>query len=144
MSGLKGPKTAFSVALWLKLTAMPRHGAHIDGGRGFSEKKGGQFCLMVVRGGSVHCGTDGATQFTAEELGPGTVVMNQWQHLAYTHDGTTGRFYKNGRLLGTKNQGPPKPWLGLSLTSIHGTIDDLRVYGRALEAGEVKRLLRRR
>ncbi|MHC4506670.1 MAG: LamG domain-containing protein, partial [Planctomycetota bacterium] len=145
MSGLAGPKTAFSVALWIKPLAMGKRGPTIDAGRGFSErKKGGQFCLIVVRGGSVHCGTDDATRFTPDELGLGTVELGKWQHLTYTHDGTTGRFYKNGRLLGTKNQAPPKPWLYLSLSSIHGAIDDLRVYGRALETGEVRNLLRRR
>ena len=76
---------------------MPKHGARIDGGRGFSEKKGGQFCLVVARGGSVHCGTDAATRFAPEELGPGTVVMNQWQRLAYTQDGTTHTFHYDHR-----------------------------------------------
>ncbi|HSZ32710.1 MAG TPA: LamG domain-containing protein [Puia sp.] len=71
-----------------------------------------------------------------------------WYYLAYTFDGTTGKFYINGQLKGSVNQSvvftpnnmdlfigkhenPPFPYY------FNGVIDEIRIYNKALKPGAV-------
>ncbi|PKH40185.1 Glucose/arabinose dehydrogenase, beta-propeller fold [Nocardioides alpinus] len=78
---------------------------------------------------------------------PSALAANVWTHLAATYDGAVARLYVNGTQVATRNQA------GTLVTStgalriggnavwgewFAGTIDDVRVYGRALTAAEVQ------
>lgn len=77
-------------------------------------------------------------------LAPGT-----WAHVALTLTGNTGRLYLNGNLVGTNPAMTLKPsslgsttlnYLGKSQFNdpyLDGSVDDLRIYCRALAAGEI-------
>ena len=76
---------------------------------------------------------------------PDPLPANAWSHLAFTDDGARMRIYVDGELAGT--------WPAIPLTAtegpltigclanygnyFHGRIDEVRVYDRALDAGEV-------
>jgi chitodextrinase len=73
-------------------------------------------------------------------------AVGAWQHLAATYDGATARFYVDGTQVATRsftgNVGDSNVWrigaYGPSATGFFdGTIDEVRVYNRALTAAEV-------
>jgi fibronectin type 3 domain-containing protein len=77
----------------------------------------------------------------------GPLAANVWYHLAATYDGETLRAYKNGVLVTTNTlpSGPPDPnppvlRLGRHASAaqfFRGSIDEVRVYSRALSAAEI-------
>src|SRR3989344_4550004 len=73
-------------------------------------------------------------------------VLGQWQHVAVTHQGTTGIMYINGVQVATAVMGSTLTndttknfFIGLRPTTAYfaGFIDEVRVYNRALSAGEI-------
>jgi hypothetical protein len=71
---------------------------------------------------------------------------NTWYHLAYTFDGTTHRIYLNGQERGTNTLVPAAAPVTLFRMGdrvrfgsriFTGSIDDVRVFGRALSVGEI-------
>ena len=75
---------------------------------------------------------------------PTRIEGNVWQHLAVTYDGASLRLYLNGSLVATKEVTEANSGVPGALTigcggSYHfrGRIDELRIYNRALGAGEV-------
>jgi len=75
-----------------------------------------------------------------------TPPVSQWQHVAATYDGATARFYVDGtevaRRLFQGNVGDSNTWrIGAYGASpggyFVGLIDDVRIYNRALTAGEI-------
>jgi hypothetical protein len=79
--------------------------------------------------------------------GTEAIEANVWTHLAFTYDGAKMRLYSNGTLVGTQAQaagptggaGPLVIGCNPNWTSevFDGRIDEVRVYNRALSAGEV-------
>jgi glucose/arabinose dehydrogenase len=77
---------------------------------------------------------------------PTPLQTNAWSHLAFTNDGTASKLYVNGTLVST---GPPQAapatagLLHIGGDSIwpgeffDGSIDEVRVYNRALTAGQI-------
>jgi chitodextrinase len=75
-----------------------------------------------------------------------TPALGRWQHVAATYDGTTARFYVDGdevaNTVFTGNIGDSNVWrigaYGVSPTGFFdGTVDDVRIYDRALSATEI-------
>jgi len=74
---------------------------------------------------------------------------DEWVHIVATYDGRYGRIYKNGELVATKdfetigiidstaNDVGIGAYPGGS-TPFNGTIDEVRIYNRALSPGEIK------
>jgi dextranase len=100
--------------------------------------------------------SSGQLEFLLSGVSNGTLVVNapansSWHHLAGTYDGTVMRFYVDGQQVAQQPaSGPPsvttdalavgiKPG-GNPLTAFSGSIDDLRIYGRALSPAEVTQL----
>jgi hypothetical protein len=90
-------------------------------------------------------GTFGST--TVETVGTTALTANTWTHLATTYDGATLRLYVNGvqvsSLAKTGNLLTSTNPLEIGSDSIYGqyfagTIDEVRVYNRALSAGEIQ------
>jgi len=96
------------------------------------------------------------TAYAVRSAAPGTPLdargtaqlpLNTWTHLAVTHDGTTLRLYVNGAQVGSRAVA------GSLLTSsgalriggnsiwgefFQGSIDEVRIYNRALSPGEIQ------
>jgi hypothetical protein len=110
------------------------------------EKTGGLVYGMYASGfsnhpsGHVNPGTENYA------VGPTTLPTGTWSHLATTWDGTTIRLYVNGTEVASAPQTGTLPAstgaLSIGGNSIwgeyfNGTIDEVRVYRRALTAGEI-------
>ena len=82
-----------------------------------------------------------------DAVGPSSLSLNTWSHLAVTYDGTTVRLYVNGGIADTSTYAGSIPAstgaLRLGGNSIwqewfRGELDDVRVYSRALSATEIQ------
>jgi hypothetical protein len=94
-------------------------------------------------------GEIGGHIFTTSDLWTNTtsaLPLNAWSHVSATYDGTTLRLYLNGSQVATRAiAGPIKTSTGVLRIGGNaiwgeyfvGTIDDVRVYNRALTAAEV-------
>ena len=90
-----------------------------------------------------------ANVFTTSDhglLGPAALPLNAWSHLAMTYDGTTLRLYVNGSQVSsaalTGNAVVSTGALRIGGNGVwgewfNGTIDDVRLYSRALTAAEI-------
>lgn len=70
-------------------------------------------------------------------------TLNNWRHVAITFDGSVARIYMDGVLVSTSSSTTLRPaQASFSLTTAtsgwQGKVDDARVYGRALSAGEIQ------
>ena len=78
----------------------------------------------------------------------GTIAPGNWLHVAVTKNGGMYRLYKNGVEVGSRNYGDLQTSttalrIGTSYADafrINGAIDELAVYGRALNGAEIKTL----
>jgi hypothetical protein len=73
-----------------------------------------------------------------------SVTPHSWSHLALTYDGAKLRIYLEGELVGTDTGLDPKATTGALVIGdnvfedpFKGRIDEIRIYDRALDAGEV-------
>ncbi len=73
--------------------------------------------------------------------------VNAWTHVALTYDGTIVRLYVNGTQVATRNQtgaiqtSSNPLWIGGNQPYgefFNGLIDEVRVYNRALDQGEIQ------
>ena len=89
----------------------------------------------------------------AQILSTGTPALGEWTHVALVHDGTMRRFFINGQASGSAASVPvdatPDPdRIGAagfaspdSRSYFRGTIDEVRVWSRALNAAEINETL---
>jgi Concanavalin A-like lectin/glucanases superfamily len=86
----------------------------------------------------------GSTQFVS---GTTANPVNTWTHVAVTYDGTIVRLYVNGTQVATRNQtgavqtSSNPLWIGGNQPYgefFNGLIDEVRVYNRALNQGEIQ------
>ena len=79
-------------------------------------------------------------------VSPDPIAKDVWSHLAFTYDGAKMRLYVNGQLVATETQSTPPPAgqgpLAIGCNPLYpedfdGLIDEVRVYDRALDAGEI-------
>jgi hypothetical protein len=83
---------------------------------------------------------------------PTALPVNSWCHVAVTLEGSRGVIYLNGKPAATNNSVSVRPWqvqartnyLGESQSAgdpmFNGEMDSLRIYGRALNGGEILNL----
>ena len=77
-----------------------------------------------------------------------TATLNEWNHVAFTYDGTTGKLYMNGELVTTKDfSGTTVSTsnglihlgaIGSPNRSFDGAIDEVAIFNRALSADEIR------
>jgi hypothetical protein len=92
----------------------------------------------------------GGTQLGVWNSGPGpgqvnpTLPLNTWTHVAITSDGSTLTGYINGTSIGTTTVTFDLEGTPVTFAQVHngenyfdGTVDDFKIYARALTAGEV-------
>jgi hypothetical protein len=138
VSGLAKGNAPHTVAAWIRVNALPSYRAWIL--QLGNEGSGSHHWLINSSGG---------TQFgvwSGNQAQP-SLPVGQWKHVAITFDGATLKSYVDGTLAqsvaATFNlQGVP-----LTVAQAHngenafnGTVDDVRVYSRALSAAEVAAL----
>jgi hypothetical protein len=96
---------------------------------------------MLPAGGAIF---DGVEQYVAA---PYPVPLNTWTHLAVTYDGAMMHFYVNGNETATKsvtgaiqtNSNPLRIGGNVPYGQyFQGSIDEVRVYGRALSQAEIR------
>ncbi len=140
-----------TLSLWVRPTSLANWTRLVDFGTGTDN-----FLFITPQNG-----TSGVLRFgirtpaVAQQIINGTTALpaGVWSHVAVTLSGATGRMYLNGTLVGTNAAMTLKPshlgittqnYLGRSLFSadpyFNGSVDDFRIYARALSAGELTAL----
>jgi MYXO-CTERM domain-containing protein len=140
VTGIAAGATAHTIAMWIKVTALPANRAWIA--QLGNEGTGSHHWLLKADGTSQIGMWGGTQQF------PPLPADAAWRHVASTYNGTNLSVYVNGTEVGTATaaafnlQGVP-----FSIAQVHngenffnGLIDDVRIYPRALTATEVQYL----
>lgn len=128
----------FTEAAWVRYRTLPSATPAIIGRGGFDG------AIFLSQSGS----TAGVQTGSTSALGTTPLSPNTWYHVAATYDGGTVRLYVNGQQEASYAYSQP---LGASsvlrigaITSgtynFDGSIDEVRVYGRALNASDVASL----
>jgi hypothetical protein len=101
---------------------------------------------LRINGGVYQCGSYNGTDFSTAYAVPAG-DLNTWVHLACTYDGSAWRLFRNGTQVSstTATTGAipvPEDWaIGSSKNCtdrfFHGSIDEVRLYDRALSAAEI-------
>ncbi len=132
-------KTGFTLETWVKKAT-----AKIDVGIVGSWDNGGPMLWIDHIAGRYHQTlASGMANYLDSTRSP---ALGVWQHLAATYDGTTAKFYVDGALVASKafsgNVGDSNMWRigaygGTPGGFFDGLIDEVRIYDRALTAGQV-------
>ncbi|MCK9202576.1 MAG: hypothetical protein M0P42_15730, partial [Gallionella sp.] len=129
----------FTEAAWVNFKSLPNAFPSIITRNGTLDG-----AIFLVQTGS-HAGVQTGSTWTAgsTELSP-----NTWYHIAATYDGTTVRLYVDGQLDGSYayssplgSQDPVRVGaLYSGSNAFNGTIDDVRIYSRALNSTEISQI----
>lgn len=134
---------SFSVSMWVKKTSTA-NGVFMMSGSSAADN-----FIWLMQGGasSMSFGTNKQQQAWFYTSTPYTV--NTWTHLVGTYSGQVMKFYKNGALVGTLNftyTGTTQANLPLYVgrgpggNYLNGMLDDIGVWGRALNVSEISAL----
>ncbi|XAL99094.1 cadherin-like domain-containing protein [Phycisphaeraceae bacterium D3-23] len=131
--------TAFSASVWVNFDTIPQSGSGVI----LSQRNGsgvGRSWLYINSSGQLR------SSLGAGSLGSATALTaGSWHHVAISHDGTTLRLYLDGDLVDSAAATMESTDGGMVIggnksNSAHfmdGTVDELRVYDRALSGHEV-------
>lgn len=109
VSALDWTPTAFSVGFWVKPTNNADYSQIVRAVNGWDA-----FNFQTSASGEVYVGTDAANRLGPDELPPGTVVADEWQHFVFTFDNGTGRLFRNSLLIAEKSgMQVPQAWGGM-------------------------------
>ena len=148
-TGIVSGLPSFSVTAWVKLAASPTWNRIFDFGTDtttymfLTPNSGSTLRFSITTGGF-----NGEQQINATSLPTGS-----WQHVAVTLSGAVGTLYVQGAQVAQSTTLTLSPsslgstthnWLGRSQYSVDpyldGQLDNVRIYSRALSAGEVQAL----
>ncbi|GAA1042262.1 LamG domain-containing protein [Streptomyces murinus] len=148
--------TSFSVAAWVKLDQMPSTAAVIaaqpgNNAPGFELYYSQGYDRWVFNQNTSDSAS--ATPIRAMSSTAGGVSAGQWYHLLGSYDAVNGvlALYVNGQLVGSTSYTTPwdarrglqigaSNYSGSAVNFFPGTIDDVRIYDKALAAGDVTHL----
>ena len=136
---------SFTASAWVKAAAWPQiNGTRILEANGAG--RGNTFGLVIANGAT---GVSSAVNNTLPATGV-ALTAGVWKLVTVTYDGTTEFLYANGALISSKavtTAGAGSHTMGIGTRGNtpgtlvwNGTIDDVRIYNRALSAQEVKQL----
>ena len=151
------PTAAVSVDLWAKIDSIPDEAAHLIDAKitGVPKPNGGIYGLFVLSNGRAGFGV--AAGGGVQVVGFTNIVGDgRFHHLAGTWDGSEVRIYVDGVLeasaptfgalvsgsaaeiiIGDHN--PPLQSDPSNLRRVHGLLDEIKIYNRALSQGEIQR-----
>ena len=133
---------AITLDAWIKPSSFPNAYPAVVR-RNTNAAASSQYNLAVTDQGEAHCNI-------GNFVGPvgGTVVLNEWTHLACVYDRVAARVYVNGEEVAAAPATQPIPASSLplgigrveSLTSrnFDGLIDEVEIFNRALSADEIR------
>jgi hypothetical protein len=135
---------SFTMEYWVKFNNVSGEQWLVSKGGGWNRK--GFFSTIGISPGVLRFGMgNGTTEVVADNSGFTTGV---WYHIVMTYDGLTMRVYSNGVLLPNSatntfayvNDYPVRVGGsdGTSFLPFNGTIDEVRIYNRALNEEEIK------
>jgi hypothetical protein len=138
-------KTAFSISCWLYPEANTNHG----GIMGFRNNTDADFYLLQMQNtNTIEARFRNSSNITYDIIATNALDFNQWQHLAFTYDGSYIRLYKNGIIIdstaanGTITQTTQSFNLGMldyqgSAFHLNGSLDEIRLWDVALSPTEI-------
>ncbi|HEX6684051.1 MAG TPA: LamG domain-containing protein, partial [Candidatus Limnocylindrales bacterium] len=150
-AGIVSNLNDFTAATWVNLAATTTWSRVFDFGSGpntnmfltVNAGTGPRFAITTAGGGN---------EQRINPTTPGQLPTNQWIHLAVTLSGSTATLYLNGSPIGTNPAMTLRPssmgnttqnWIGKSQYAdpgLNGTVDDFRLYDRALSETELREL----
>jgi hypothetical protein len=132
----------FTLAAWIDTSQVSRYSGALTIGA-----SGGGTSAYIGTVNTAQVGTSNSIGggFYGTNVGSGIATTGQWVHVAMTFDGTTGTMYVNGTATNTFPYTPALAGTYLRIGRIgsdttydfSGSIDDVRLYSRALSAAEV-------
>ncbi len=141
-ASLDSPATtqALTISVWEYLKAYPPTETYLV------SKDYNFYEFRIFSSGELRLYLGDGTSYTSYNSGY-IVPLNEWHHLAVTVDGTYVKFYVDGSLVSTLSQTNVLGNTTLPLdigwrsehqwNTFHGTIDEVRIYNRALSASEI-------
>ena len=145
--------SARTISVWFKVTSNWAGGC---AGRdifvyGNKQSTSSALVFRAWTNNAVITGLEFITATNVQYILPSNFVLNEWYHLLMSYDGVTARLYLDGALVSqtTLNWSGHQSGnfsIGRSLSDVscvnqlNGSIDDIRIYNRALTADEVKLL----
>lgn len=135
----------FTLAAWIDTTQVSRYSGALTIGASGS---GASAYIGTVNTAQIGTSDSIGGGFYGSNVGSGITTTGQWVHVALTFDGTTGTMYVNGTATNTFPFTPSLSGASLRIGRIgsdttydfSGSIDDVRLYNRALSAAEVSAL----
>jgi hypothetical protein len=115
-------KNTISMAGWFKADEL-RYGAGMMGIRGNGSGTGG-FYILQLGSGALECRLLTTTGLHEVVCPAGTIIPNQWQHLALVYTGTNLRMYVDGVQIGSS-----------SASGVITSVDKPFAVGKSLEGG---------
>lgn len=140
-----GSSNILSVSLWVKVTGLSTYRVLFSC---YTNDSNAMEIIYIPTGDSPSQGFIGGNYNNSARTSAGIAVANEWQHIVLTSDGTTTRIYHQGVIgptTGTTNFSTYSPtvYIGVRTASSfghEGSLDDIRIYNRALSADECYRL----
>lgn len=149
-SSLESPTTAITISAWIKPTDIDNKGAYFLCKNSTGNLDPFQYRMLVGSDKNFHLGFKYSS---SEYTGFNHLISinnNEWIYLASTFDGNTVKFYVNGNLVGQQNYNgsifPDSKSLDIGRDAhgpiewMKGSIDDVRIYRRALSSDEIQTL----
>lgn len=138
-------KTAFSMSCWIN----PQISTDHSGIMGFRNNTDADFYLLQLQNSNnVEARFRNSAGINFDVLANNLLDFNQWQHLAFTYDGSYIRLYKNGIIIdstaanGTITQTSQSFNLGMldyqgSAFHLNGRLDEIRLWDVVLSTNEI-------
>jgi len=149
LGGLDVPGDQLSILVWIRPDDFGTSDARIVSKSTGAAERDHVWMLSTIDGPHLRfrLETGGSTSTLVGD--GGALAAGTWTHAAATYDGATMRLYQDGVLVGSRaKSGPIDPdpavaaWVaanpGRSGQVFDGRIDELKIYGRALDAGEIQ------
>ncbi len=148
-SGIVSGLNDFTISTWVKVGALSTYSRIFDFGTSTTSNM-----LLTPQDASTRMRFSIRTSGTQQDISSSTAfAAGTWIHVAVTLSGSTGRLYVNGALVGLNSAMTLKPsslgsttlnYLGRSQFTtdpyLNASLDDFRIYSRALSAPEVSTL----